>query len=290
MSEPEKIRKNLELLAGILPNHTLNVTGQKVTVVSRSGIISSSKRYLYGENRKKTVETIEKIVDDAIRLLCREIFILQLLKRAHDGIDNLRKTYMEDKDIVSRLNQCLEKIRTVCLEFQNGFLNDPEQIPRILEKLTATDLSRKETEIIQSQGQTPENNTPSFNTSTCNTPSMTSMITTPPSSPRGDISDLIRICQATSLENSVDDNIPLQSILMNNQGNIVNNKENLEDSIMEHPEMILPSILIPDILKVDNIIRRARKFGPVSSGKYQRRNILTGKIESKPSYLDIPID
>ena len=121
-----KIKDALELFAQIKPNLTINI--YKMALVSHNSYIGSAKRLLFRENRFKTIETIERIVDSAIVNLPREIDLLILLKNAKNGINNLKHTYYDDDEMKERINSCVTRIDNVCTRFENRLMTSIEQI------------------------------------------------------------------------------------------------------------------------------------------------------------------
>lgn len=325
MSEPEKVRRQLELLAGITPRYTLNVTGSTISLVARSGVISSTRRYLYGENRMKTIETIEKIIDDGIQLLQREIFVLHLLKRAKEGIDNLKKTYPHDDEINKRLDNCLLRIENVCTRFEKRLIHCIEQIPLVLEELTPNGLTMESAgRVIQSHGQTPDK-TPEQR-SHIQTP-LRSQITTPPSSPRhhsnlvtGELisitssgaeltsdpnewkNDPAGILQRLNIElelSNMDQSIelPTQSVLLHPNENMEyqngspNQEKSTGISLTVMPENLLPSIFLRNVISPEQWVRRtvAPSIGyPISMTNFPLTNTTLSSNNTLSSNISRP--
>ncbi len=160
----EQIRKALTLIASIPPYYTINVNN--MTLMPHRTISSAARRLLMRENRHKTLDRIEEIIDMTLTLLKKEFDLMILLKNTKTGLQNLKETtYASDKEICYRIDGCLKRIENACTRVENQIVTSIEQIPRCLELLqTRVNVHEyddmilaRQTPIIQSpQVQTPD--------------------------------------------------------------------------------------------------------------------------------------
>jgi len=180
----QKLREHLELLSKITPKHTLNVT--TMTIVPHNSYMGAVKRLWFRENREKTIDTIERIIDTAIVNLPREFDLFMLIKNAKNGIHNLKETYENDMDIKERIELCLTRIDNVCTRFEHRLITNIEQIPIIIATELASQVNLNEYDDVVLVRQTPISSPP---VQTPKTPGSTkeSPITTPliPHTPQG---------------------------------------------------------------------------------------------------------
>jgi len=154
----QKLREHLELLSKITPNHTLNVT--TMTIVPHNTYMGAAKRLWFRENREKTIDTIEKIIDTAIVNLPREFDLFILIKNAKNGIHNLKETYGNDQDIKLRIESCLTRIDNVCTRFEHRLITNIEQIPIIIATELASQVNLNEYDDVVLVRQTPISSPP----------------------------------------------------------------------------------------------------------------------------------
>lgn len=160
----EQIRKALTLIASIPPYYTINVNN--MTLMPHRTISSAARRMLMRENRHKTLDRIEEIIDMTLGLLKKELDLVILLKNTKTGLQNLKETtYASDKEICYRIDGSLKRIENACTRVENQIVTSIEQIPRCLELLQSRVnvheyddmILARQTPIMQSpQVQTPD--------------------------------------------------------------------------------------------------------------------------------------
>lgn len=100
----------LKLLSTLEMGDTINIS--TMSKVSHNSYVTATTRWLYGENRHRTITMIEEEVTSVLLQLHKN-FSFSLcydLSEAYDGIRNLSMTYQDDKDVSLRLRKCMEAI------------------------------------------------------------------------------------------------------------------------------------------------------------------------------------
>lgn len=100
----------LKLLSTLEIGETINVS--TMGKVSHGSYITATTRWLYGENRHRTITMIEEEIT-ATLLTLHKSFSFSLcydISEAYQGIENLVQTYKDDKEAVVRLRKCMEGI------------------------------------------------------------------------------------------------------------------------------------------------------------------------------------
>jgi hypothetical protein len=149
----DKLGRDLDVLAQIAPNCTLNI--KTMTPIKHHSWIGATKRLLFRENRDKTITTIEEIVDMAISNLPRDIDLLFRLKRARSGLVHLKETYSDDDTIKTRLDSCLTRLDNVTTRFERRLITSIEEIPDLLSRELVTSANEHEYDNLVLVRQTP---------------------------------------------------------------------------------------------------------------------------------------
>jgi hypothetical protein len=100
----------LKLLSTLEIGDTINVS--TMSKVSHNSYVTATTRWLYGENRHRTITMIEEEVTSVL-LQLHKAFSFSLcydLSEAYQGIQNLSMTYQDDKDSATRLRKCMDAI------------------------------------------------------------------------------------------------------------------------------------------------------------------------------------
>jgi hypothetical protein len=100
----------LKLLSSLEIGDTINIT--TMSKVSHDSYMTATTRWLYGENRHRTMTMIEEEITSTL-LQLHKVFSFSScydLSEAYQGIENLSITYQGDKEIVTRLRKCMEAI------------------------------------------------------------------------------------------------------------------------------------------------------------------------------------
>lgn len=100
----------LKLLSTLDVGETVNVS--TMSKVSHNSYVTATTRWLYGENRHRTITMIEEEITSVL-LNLHKAFSFSLcydISEAYQGIQNLMITYQDDKESVNRLRKCLEGI------------------------------------------------------------------------------------------------------------------------------------------------------------------------------------
>jgi hypothetical protein len=100
----------LKLLTTLDIGDTINVS--TMSKVSHNSYVTATTRWLYGENRHRTITMIEEEVTSVLLQLHKAFSFTMCydLSEAYQGIQNLTMTYQDDKDSVMRLRKCMEAI------------------------------------------------------------------------------------------------------------------------------------------------------------------------------------
>lgn len=100
----------LKLLSTLDIGETVNVS--TMSKVSHNSYYTATTRWLYGENRHRTITMIEEEITSVLLNLHKAFSFSQCydISEAYSGIQNLMITYQDDKDSVNRLRKCLEGI------------------------------------------------------------------------------------------------------------------------------------------------------------------------------------
>jgi len=100
----------LKLLSTLEIGDTINVS--TMSKVSHNSYVTATTRWLYGENRHRTITMIEEEITSVL-LQLHKAFSFSLcydLSEAYQGIQNLGMTYQDDKDSLIRLRKCTDAI------------------------------------------------------------------------------------------------------------------------------------------------------------------------------------
>jgi hypothetical protein len=123
-----KILEKLYLLAEIKPGKTLSV---RTMAIINHNTFNSWCRWWYNEDRFKSLETIESIIDEAKTYLDsfngerfheQKKILISALYRAKDGITNLSETYKEDSRVNARVNAIIAQIQGIFLQHEKPIL------------------------------------------------------------------------------------------------------------------------------------------------------------------------
>ena len=102
----------LKLLSSLEVGETLNIS--TMSKVPHRSYMTATTRWLYGENRNRTITMIEEEITSSL-LSLHKSFSFNLcydISEAYNGIQNLCITYQTDEESCSRLKKCLEGIET----------------------------------------------------------------------------------------------------------------------------------------------------------------------------------
>jgi hypothetical protein len=100
----------LKLLSTLEIGDTINIS--TMSKVSHNSYMTATTRWIYGENRHRTITMIEEEVTSILLELHKGFSFSTCydLSEAYQGIENLTYTYKDDKDAVVRLRKCMEAI------------------------------------------------------------------------------------------------------------------------------------------------------------------------------------
>ena len=100
----------LKLLSTLEIGDTINIS--TMSKVSKNSYMTATTRWIYGENRHRTITMIEEEVTSILLELHKGFSFSTCydLSEAYQGIENLTYTYKDDKDAVVRLRKCMEAI------------------------------------------------------------------------------------------------------------------------------------------------------------------------------------
>ena len=110
----ENLRHRLKLIASLRTGETLStITENKI---KRESWYCTYQRYLYNEDRLKTMAWIENYIEKGVRLLNEDLDIQEyielkdLLGGASEGLDHLYLTYYDDASMQSRIRSLQTQI------------------------------------------------------------------------------------------------------------------------------------------------------------------------------------
>lgn len=94
-----EVMTHLVFISQIIPGYKINVRTN--TVVNAESSLGSIMRYLYGESRQETLKYINNVITRAIEITPREDpvtrnCLIDAMRKAIEGIDNLKATYEDD--------------------------------------------------------------------------------------------------------------------------------------------------------------------------------------------------
>ena len=182
-----ELHRRLEIFGSFEVGETLNITD--LSRVPRHSWKSKAFRTWKGEDRSKMLKFIEDTLETAIRSLNSEPGIWDALRNLKRGLSNLKLTYCDDPEFQDRLDDCLIRVENSCTRFEQHLITRMEQIPIILESLTASDTLECLCLIRQTPIQSPFVTTPQTTQSPtgsitpCNREVTVDSTLTPPSTP-----------------------------------------------------------------------------------------------------------
>ena len=100
----------LKLLSSLDVGDTINVSS--MSKVSHNSYLTATTRWIYGENRHRTITMIEEEITSTLLQLHKAFNFTQCydLSEAYQGLKNLSDTYVDDKDAVNRLHKCMDAV------------------------------------------------------------------------------------------------------------------------------------------------------------------------------------
>lgn len=129
---------HLEVLSKINEGDKISIKlipGEKKVFVERSGITSSITRWYNGYNREDSIKFIETLVSN---IESNSLYIINgnhiedcdilitSIKKGLNGLDNLKKTYINDSIISSKINLSIDKLNSIVRNlstFNNSTIN-----------------------------------------------------------------------------------------------------------------------------------------------------------------------
>lgn len=114
---------SLTFISYIGPGYKINVKTN--TIVEAESHTGSLMRYISGESRKHTVQYISDIVTKAIDIASKEdeysrFSILEAMRKAIEGINNLMVTYEKDRYIVAKLTSEILRVEHFIRQVSDG--------------------------------------------------------------------------------------------------------------------------------------------------------------------------
>ena len=114
----------LRIISSLGPQERLRIHSDgRVSLEPTRTLMSSVVRWWYGDSRLRTIQYVRTTLTDAVRHLCQlyrhdpvsseDICLLaQELKGSLNGVENLKKTYAGDVQVVSLLDVIQKKVET----------------------------------------------------------------------------------------------------------------------------------------------------------------------------------
>ena len=127
MSENNDIKSNLEIISNIKAGYIDNAP-----ILSLTSWFNNLSTMWYKQNRVNNILFIEDVIDKAIEILPLEIDLIILLKRAKQGIVNLKDNYRNNTDILQRINTIIDKTDKEINKFDKWLTLTIDQLPYIL--------------------------------------------------------------------------------------------------------------------------------------------------------------
>lgn len=148
--EVDILMENLKEISLLIPGKTFSSTTKKC--IHHKTIFSSLYRKRNSENRNKTMETIEEILNQAFKLVDVHPELHLWIERSRDGLLNLKKTYENDERVMNRIHTSVDRI--------DQYLRDEQG--KIQKNIVTIDLSEPEAEGDPEEKikEDPEGNTP----------------------------------------------------------------------------------------------------------------------------------
>jgi hypothetical protein len=100
----------LKLLSSLDVGDTINVSS--MSIVSHNSYVTATTRWIYGENRHRTITMIEEDIASTLLQLHKAFNFSQCydLSEAYQGLKNLSLTYQDDNEAISRLQKCIDAV------------------------------------------------------------------------------------------------------------------------------------------------------------------------------------
>jgi hypothetical protein len=121
----------LKLLSQLKLNDTINISSMEI--VPHNSWFTSTKRWLYGENRHRTLIEIENSIAETLFLLERKFNIQTYneLLSSLSGLNCLLLTYKGDEVSIFRILKCMKLIETYRVAVETSWNGDPSKLESI---------------------------------------------------------------------------------------------------------------------------------------------------------------
>jgi hypothetical protein len=121
----------LKLLADLNPGDTINVS--TMSIVKHNSYYTSIKRWVFSENRHKTLIQIENSISDALFSLKSKFNmpLFQELLKSSTGLQSLLITYHGDEVSMFRLMKCIKIIEAYKTAIEQSWDGDPQKLDEI---------------------------------------------------------------------------------------------------------------------------------------------------------------
>ncbi len=105
---------DLKILALLNQNNKLVTGGSYLNVEQPNLIPEFFKRWIRGDSRDEAIKRINTTITTAIQKASSNNNIVEHLKNAVKGLENLKRTYSKCRQTVARLDAIIEKVR-ICV-------------------------------------------------------------------------------------------------------------------------------------------------------------------------------
>jgi hypothetical protein len=121
----------LKLLSDLKPGDTINVS--TMSIVNHNSYFTSLKRWVFNENRHKTLIEIENSITDVLYSLKSKFNmpLFQELLKSSTGLQSLLLTYNGDEVSMFRLMKCIKIIESYKLALEESWDGDPKKLDEI---------------------------------------------------------------------------------------------------------------------------------------------------------------
>jgi len=109
----EEIIINLKLLSQVEKGQKIITKDTYLNIETRTVVPECIRRWKRQDNRNETIKTINRVINEALSVRNREPRIKLYLRKAKQGIINLKDTYSMCHQTCARLDTILDKIMAV---------------------------------------------------------------------------------------------------------------------------------------------------------------------------------
>lgn len=121
---------SLDLIGTLKPGYTLNIHPLSVVPV---GKWTSLMRRWQGENRLLTLKYLQNLISTTLEFINHQLDLHLHLRKAQEGISNLKTTYQDDPEMVEKLQKLVDDISSALIKFDRWMDITFEEIPKVIQ-------------------------------------------------------------------------------------------------------------------------------------------------------------